>query len=118
MNTKITLKINDQDVDYVRADSVQPAYIARKEGPWEIGQSYFIRTVTMAHHGVLVDVTPTELVLMGAAWIADTGRFHDFVTGKVKPSEVEPFPADKPVIIGRGALIDAVQLDAKFLVQM
>lgn len=75
---------------------------------WEIGKTYLIRTVTMADTGRLVMVTPQELVLEDAAWIADTGRFSDAVKN-AQFGEVEPFP-DGRVVIGRGAIIDAVQI--------
>ena len=114
---EMTMVIDGKPVDFVRKDSIQPAYVARKEGPWEIGKAYFVRTVTMAIHGTLVDVTPQELIFIGAAWIADTGRFHQFITGKSDPSEIEPFPRESPVIVGRGALIDAVARDGKFEAQ-
>lgn len=75
--------------------------------PYEIGKPYFIRTVTHHLTGKLIRVTSKELVLEQAAWIADDGRFHDALkTGKL--NEVEPFPSDLPVIVGRGSLIDAV----------
>ena len=77
---------------------------------WEIGKNYLIRTVTMIDTGRLVAVTNQELVLEDAAWIADTGRFSDAVK-KASFSEVEPFP-DGRVIIGRGAVIDAVVISA------
>ena len=112
-----TLTIDGTPVDFIRRDAVAPAWVTRKEGPWEIGKAYFVRTVTMAIHGVLVDVTPQELVFVGAAWIADTGRFHQFVTGASDPSEIEPFPRESPVIVGRGALIDAVRRDGAFEAQ-
>lgn len=75
---------------------------------WEIGKTYLIRTVTMNDTGRLVMVTPQELVLEDAAWIADTGRFADAVKNATF-GEVEPFP-DGKVVIGRGAIIDAVQI--------
>lgn len=75
---------------------------------WETGAIYLIRTVTMADTGRLVAVTANELVLEDAAWIADTGRLSDAVA-KAEFGEVEPFP-DGRVIIGRGAVIDAVQI--------
>jgi hypothetical protein len=79
-----------------------------QDHPWVIGKAYLIRTVTMIQTGRLVAVTPQELVLEDAAWIADTGRFANVLkTGKF--NEVEPFP-DGPVIVGRGAVIDAVQI--------
>jgi len=79
-----------------------------QDSPWEIGKNYLIRTVTMIQTGRLVAVAPQELVLEDAAWIAATGRFANVLkTGKF--NEVEPFP-DGKVIIGRGAVIDAVQI--------
>jgi len=75
---------------------------------WEIGETYLIRTVTMIDTGVLQAVTPQELVLTDAAWIADTGRFADAVE-RAEFSEVEPFP-DGKIIIGRSAIIDAVKI--------
>ncbi len=75
---------------------------------WEIGANYLIRTVTMIDTGRLVAVTAQELILEDAAWIADTGRFADAVE-KAEFGEVEPFPAGR-VILGRGAIIDAVKI--------
>jgi hypothetical protein len=105
-------RIMIDEVAYVREDSI--SYTPRKEGVWEIGKAYLIRTVTMIQHGVLVEVTPQELVLIKASWIADTGRFADFVSGKILPNEAEPFPQNSLVIVSRGALIDAVQLSGCF----
>lgn len=75
--------------------------------PYDVGKAYFIRTVTHHLTGRLIKVTSKELVLEDAAWIADDGRFHEALRdGKL--NEVEPFPNGK-VIVGRGALIDAVE---------
>lgn len=76
--------------------------------PWRIGAIYLLRTVTMIDTGRLVEVTPTELVLEDAAWIADTGRFSDSLKS-CEFGEVEPFP-DGRVIIGRGSVVDAVEI--------
>lgn len=76
--------------------------------PWEIGSIYLIRTVTMIDTGRLVAVTPQELVLEEAAWIADTGRFSDSLKS-LSFNEVEPFP-DGRVIVGRGSVIDAIKI--------
>lgn len=73
---------------------------------WEIGKDYLIRTVTMIDTGTVVGITEHEIILENAAWIADTGRFSDAVK-EATFNEVEPFP-DGRVIIGRGAIIDAV----------
>lgn len=75
-------------------------------GPWKLGKSYLIRTVTMAWTGRLVSVDRYELVLEDAAWVADIGRYADATTAEAL-SEVEP--RDGPVIIGRGVIVDAVE---------
>jgi len=87
-----------------------PAIVIKNDciRPWNIGANYLIRTVTMIDTGRLVEVTPMELVLEDAAWVADTGRFSDALK-KSEFSEVEPFPAGR-VIIGRGSIIDAVEI--------
>lgn len=74
--------------------------------PWKIGGNYLIRTVTHIQTGRLVLASEKELVLEDAAWIADTGRFSDSLKS-CEFNEVEPFPEGQ-VIVGRGAVIDAV----------
>lgn len=88
-------------------ESKKETLTKRKEGVWTIGNNYFIRTVTMALMGKLIQVTEQELVLSNASWIADTGRFHQFIKeGKLdNASEVEPYVDD--IILGRGSIIDA-----------
>ena len=82
---------------------------SQTQHPFEIGENYFIRTVTHHHTGKLVAVTTGELVLENAAWIADDGRLTEALkTGNF--SEVEMFPATSKVIVGRGGLIDAVKI--------
>ena len=77
-----------------------------KVGVWEVGKHYVIRTVTMIDVGKLIAVTDDELVLENASWIADTGRWNEFLKNGTY-SESEPFP-DGKVIVGRHAIIDAV----------
>ena len=79
------------------------------EHGWEVGENYLIRTVTMIDTGKLVAVTEHELVLEDAAWIPDTGRFSEAIK-KAQFNECEPFPSGR-VIIGRGAIIDAVRIE-------
>jgi len=72
--------------------------------PYTIGKQWIIETVTKYWVGDIVAVTETEFVLERAAWIADTGRFNEFMkTGK--PSELEP--ANGPVVISRGGYVCA-----------
>ena len=78
--------------------------------PFNIGAKYFIRTVTMNLTGILVSVGDKELVIKDAAWIADSGRFTQAIeTGNF--NEVEMFPRGNNVIIGRGSLIDATEVN-------
>ena len=87
---------------------VAPSTQVAQQEVWEVGKTYLIRTVTMIDTGRLVAVTPQELVLEDAAWIADTGRFADALTN-AEFAEVEPFPPGR-VIIGRGSIVDAVEI--------
>lgn len=105
-NTKgMNMNIDELTVKEVKQiQSVLKSDKGESNHPYHIGKNYFIRTVTHYLTGKVVMVTPQEIVLQDAAWIADTGRFHDFIkTGAL--SEVEPFVDD--VIVGRGAVIDA-----------
>jgi len=101
------LKIDDLTVKEIK--QIQSLLKGTKDEtnhPYQIGQNYFIRTVTHYYTGKLVRVSSKELVLEDAAWIADSGRFHDALkTGTLK--EVEPFEDD--VVIGRGAVVDATR---------
>jgi len=71
--------------------------------PIQVGNKVLIRTVTHYHTGKIVEITPTELVLVDAAWIASTGRFSSAVTNGTA-DEIEPFA--EPVAVNRGAIVD------------
>ena len=43
--------------------------------PFEVGKSYFIRTVTYHTVGKVVEIVNNFLILKDASWIADSGRF-------------------------------------------
>ena len=101
----LTIKQVRELTAMINQPSVEPKGCA-----WEIGKNYLIRTVTMIDTGRVVAVTDQEIVLEDAAWIPDTGRFADSLKA-IKFNEVEPFPNGK-VIIGRGGVIDAVQISS------
>lgn len=86
-----------------------------KTHPFEIGKNYLIRTVTMIQTGRLIWVGEKEIVMEDAAWVADTGRFADAIKDSQKFNEVEPFVS--PIIIGRGSIIDATQIENIITVQ-
>jgi len=100
-----TLKIDE--IEYVRKDSIQVQ--KRKEGIFEIGDTYFLQSVTHYYHGILIGIETISgqgvLVINNASQIPDTGRFHDFVTGKSEPNEIEPFSPEQEVFINIGSLV-------------
>ncbi len=66
------------------------------------GKHVIIRTVGEILTGRVVEVTPSEVLLEDASWIADTGRWHDALRDGTL-SEVEPYL--DPVRVGRGAIV-------------
>lgn len=80
--------------------------------PYIIGKNYHVRTVTMAIAGKLKAVYDNEFVFENASWVADTGRFNEYLIDTSKIKENEPFKND--VIIGRGALIDCTEIESVF----
>jgi len=82
-----------------------PSPAPAPDSPFQVGQAYLFRLVMHYWTGRVVSVGETEIVIEDAAWIANTGRFADAITtGSLE--EVEPVPGN--VILGRGALVDAV----------
>lgn len=80
--------------------------------PYKIGSNYLIRTVTMIYTGKLEAVYDKELVISSASWIAETNRWANSVAdGNFK--EVEPYPDNCKVTIGRGAVLDATPVNWK-----
>ena len=72
----------------------------------QIGQAYFIRTVTYHYTGTLVGYDDHCLQLADAAWIADSGRFANALkTGEL--NEVEPYPGQ--VLVWRQSIVDMAE---------
>ena len=65
----------------------------------EIGKKVFIRTVTHHYTGEVVKCNRDWLELKDAAWIADDGRFNNFLKNG-NANEVEPFEDNVRVPIG------------------
>lgn len=57
--------------------------------PFVVGESYFIRA-TFHATGRVKEIKGHFVVLEEAAWIADSGRFADFIAGKIQANEIEP----------------------------
>lgn len=83
--------------------------LENQDSHYEIGKPYMIQTVTAFYKGILEKLTPTEFILTDCSWVADTGRFNEFVQDEedMKVNEEEPFHKDTKVIISRSAMICA-----------
>lgn len=71
--------------------------------PFEIGKSYFIRTVTYHLVGKVTAIKSGFLVLQEASWIADSGRFTQAIKNGTL-SEIEPVG---DAVINVSAITDA-----------
>ena len=100
------MELNEMTIGEIK--QIQNLFNSQKlpESPYKIGTSYLIRTVTNFFTGKLIAVFKDELVLEKAAWIADTGRYYDALK-KGTLNEVEPILGN--CIVGRGAIVDAVE---------
>lgn len=77
-----------------------------KEVPFEVGECYYIRTVTHHQTGRVKKIVGDFLVLEDAAWIADSGRWKDAIeSGNL--NEVEPVECD--VFVNMTSVIDAYE---------
>lgn len=104
------LNFGELEKEVSRLKIMKESVSVKKVGVWNVGKNYVLRTVTMINVGKIIAVTDQEIVLEDAAWIADTGRWSDFVSkGNLSSSsEVEPWP-DGQVIVGRQSIIDACE---------
>ena len=75
--------------------------------PYEIGNSYHVRTVTYATAGKLKAIYDKELVFECASWVADTGRFGEYIKDTSKVSENEYLGE---VIVSREAIVDVIEI--------
>ncbi len=71
--------------------------------PFEIGTSYFIRTVTYHMIGTIEEIKGSFLVLSDASWVADSGKFSKAIGDGVL-SEVEYVGA---MIVNLNSIADA-----------
>ena len=70
---------------------------------FEVGEKYFIRTVTNYFTGSVVAVVDGFVCLECAAWIPDTGRFFDALSS-AELREVEPYVDN--VFVSIAAIVD------------
>lgn len=74
--------------------------------PLIVGKKYFVRTVTVYYVGKLKEIKGDWLVLENASWVADTGRFNNFLKNG-SCNEHESYVDD--VYVPLNAIIDATQ---------
>jgi len=97
--------MNIEDLTIAQAKQLSAMFSGKacKPSPFEVGNKYLIRTVTHIDTGEVTDIIGDFVRLKDAAWIADTGRYHDCLkSGKL--NEVEPYPDG--VTINTTAIID------------
>ena len=73
-----------------------------------VGKSVLIRTVTHHYTGRVIEVTGLTLTISDAAWLADSGRFNEFLKDPDKANEVEPYQND--VIINLYSILDVTEI--------
>lgn len=84
-----------------------PPSASAPASPFVVGKAYLIRTVTMTWIGKVVSDDGRYIALEEAAWVADTGRFHEAVAqGASALNEVEPVGR---AFVSHGAVVDAVE---------
>ena len=74
----------------------------------EVGKDYFIRTITHHYTGRCVSCNDDWLELEDAAWIADDGRFNNFLKTGIA-EEVEPYVNN--VRISVGCILDLTEFN-------
>jgi len=105
MNDKKLLEVLLKLATSEQEETINPSNYT---SPFRVGKKYFIRTATMYWTGKIDRIEGHFAILTTAAWIADTGRFNEFVSGK-EAHEVEPVKQE--VIINLDGVIDAIEID-------
>lgn len=72
------------------------------------GQKICIRGVTMIYTGIVEEDLNDAVVLSSACWIADTGRWSEFLKNPEKNvSESEMYPENTKIPIFKGIITDS-----------
>lgn len=85
-----------------RTDSVLGQFLV-------IGKTYHIRTVTMDYSGTLVAFDLNHLILTDASWVADSGRFNEYLKDTSKINENEPYAND--VLVNVQSISDITEIE-------
>lgn len=77
---------------------------------FEIGAEVFIKTVTYHYTGRIVDVSEGFVFLEDVAWIADSGRFTEFMKEEKEPQSMESeLYGERIVKINIGSIVEVVE---------
>ena len=84
---------------------------AKSNHPYTIGAFYHVRTVTYATAGKLKAVYDKEMVFENASWVADTGRFNEYIkdTSNVKENEYIG-----EIIVNRDSIVDVIEVKSVY----
>ena len=94
--------------DYLKAKMQSKA--TGKSEVFEIGAEVFIKTVTYNYTGRIVDVVDGFVFLEDVAWIADSGRFTEFMKEEKEPQSMESeLYGDRIVKINIGSIVEVVE---------
>jgi len=88
--------------------NLQSAFGSRKQKyfPYKVGDKVFIRSVTLYYIGKIEKIEGDWVTLSNASWIADTGRFFDFLKDG-ECNEYESFQNNVSIHIG--SMIDITE---------
>ena len=96
------------EADYIKAKRQSKA--TGDSEVFEIGAEVFIKTVTYHYTGRIVDVVDGFVFLEDVAWIADSGRFTEFMKEEKEPQSLEAeLYGDRIVKINIGSITEVVE---------
>ena len=107
-NWKDTLTVA-QAMEIAAQFSGQPCKPQACGHPWPLNVPFEIRTATLFYAGQIIEVYDHEIVMIGASWVADEGRFTQAQATGVF-DEVEMLPPGRRLIIGRGSIVSGNEL--------
>jgi hypothetical protein len=109
MATKsITDKIEEikKELEELELKAEKPAK-GKNDLPFEVGESYFFRTVTYHLIGKVKAIRSHFLVLKEVSWIADSGRFNEVINKGVWGTSAEIEPIEVDVVLNLNSITDS-----------
>ena len=105
--------MNDKTIELI-LELVKNKETVQTDSPFEVGKSYFLRTVTYHLTGKLIEIKGDFLVFDDASWIADTGRFNQAMSkGIDKHDNAEIEPWESKVFVNKNSIVDGCEYSYK-----